>query len=1483
MVPFYLGRPLATIRYDFGSSTVRDQPISPELRRVLLAAGLAAGIDEIVINSGGQDPLGTGPNRIGTTTNHDAGGAADMSFIIGGRTLDFTNPADLAIFENFVSSARANGATGIGAGVDYMGPNRLHVGVTGSATTWGRNGAHANAPDWLNNAYNAEPDAPAAFRTINEINGAAPVGGVERAPLPALGETPVQGPPAPPPRQYASQGLGSNGYRYEDIFTIVRNPSPVERYEARLAEEERRENLQVGIGEAVGMAVQQQWTSSWMMNGSSRYDRDVNWRPTPEDMGTIREGLPEQYHDMFRDARSSDHAQFLREYALEDIRRSEVLGAMGFTGAALSIAAAFLDPTAIAIGIASGGVGAILAKGSQLGRLGTRLMSSAVGAAGEVGYEAIGLSTDNPNSSVSDLLLGGALGAGLGFAFSPKFNNVREEAERMSQSAIRSLQGPTGTGGPVGPPRVADTRFQTDQQLDALSDVRLADEPYSRVRFSLFATLARSPSNLVRHMKGLVDNAVGNKGVVQGMSASQERTLYFNRWMTDWAQSVTPAYDDWAEFKGINAAQKHLDSNRQEFYREAMSYVRNKDPAREFHGSISHIGEKARKLFDEIRQDMNNPFRREGKAGRAAKGWGKIKSNPHHAPRLADGVSLTNAVRTHGETAIFGLVQGAIRKANPEWSDDIVERISKGWVQNHSKRYYNVDDDVVRAYNLGDKQALRRILAEDTNLNKDEVDAIMEIMTRPRPGDAGNDPRAKHRILMDEDFFLDNPVNSVTGVPFDGRLRLDDLFVNDLNHVMVNYARHSAGSVALARYQVRNPEILEDPTVIPATYEMAERDLEGNAEHFNGYDRTETPEGVAVITIHEEKVWLDYVAANPGVHADHTHAFANLQSGTVVLSPKIKNMTDVERAYIIEHEIGHLMVIKKIGANYNIKDELLLVKRLELVDASKLMRPQSWTGGVNDPTYMRYLNSDDELYADTFALWRVDRDRAIKVAPSAAKRFDEVFGYRYLTQIEQEQIKLSTKGRVVIDGFTSDADFDRYINSIRREALDNKFNDKKRRRVEQDIVRLKFAYNQIKGRPDPEDMKNYAQWLNMAQKFNYLRIGGQFGWSAINEATHVLARSGLKAALSQMPAFRRVRNMHGDSILASGLADELEAIGIGADRMTGVLTGKWTNDLHSAELTGNSNVMRKINEGLEIGGRAMADISALRPVTVMMSRGAASSFVQRFSNMANKGSMKKSLVNRMKQLGMDEEMLETVLEQLKKYRTTIDGPIFKRKVQFMNLDKWDNLGARVAMENAIFRHVRRTVQQNDMGHLAKWMSHPALRIFVQFRTHMLGAWESQFLHNIQHFDTQSMAYFSTSLIWSALTYAAWVQVKAIGKDDPEQYRQDNLSIDKMARAGFARTSFSSLAPTMIDTLLGSTGFEPLFDFRSSGQAQDVIMGNPTTGLLRDIPGFLKGVSSVVRGDGLDQAQGAAMSRIFPFLSASPIMQVHNVLLSGLPK
>ena len=87
----------------------------------------------------------TGSNR------HDGGAAADLELIASGRTLDFTVRDDLAAICRFVAAAAAQGAIGIGAGVDYMGPTRLHVGFGNgpqdtTKVVWGAGGAPANAP-----------------------------------------------------------------------------------------------------------------------------------------------------------------------------------------------------------------------------------------------------------------------------------------------------------------------------------------------------------------------------------------------------------------------------------------------------------------------------------------------------------------------------------------------------------------------------------------------------------------------------------------------------------------------------------------------------------------------------------------------------------------------------------------------------------------------------------------------------------------------------------------------------------------------------------------------------------------------------------------------------------------------------------------------------------------------------------------------------------------------------------------------------------------------------------------------------------------------------------------------------------------------------------------------------------------------------------------------------------------------------------------
>lgn len=139
---------MVSIRENQGRS-IRNLPITAALKHVLTVAGDAAGIDAVEITSGGQPS--SGPRRTGSH-RHDNGNAADLDLRRNGALLDFTRAADQPIVARFVKAAVASGATGVGAGVDYMGPTKLHIGF-GSEAVWGAGGQRVNAPAWLVRAF----------------------------------------------------------------------------------------------------------------------------------------------------------------------------------------------------------------------------------------------------------------------------------------------------------------------------------------------------------------------------------------------------------------------------------------------------------------------------------------------------------------------------------------------------------------------------------------------------------------------------------------------------------------------------------------------------------------------------------------------------------------------------------------------------------------------------------------------------------------------------------------------------------------------------------------------------------------------------------------------------------------------------------------------------------------------------------------------------------------------------------------------------------------------------------------------------------------------------------------------------------------------------------------------------------------------------------------------------------------------------------
>lgn len=171
-------------------TTTRRLPIQPALRDLLEEAAASAGVEEVHVHSGGQPPY-PGKPRTGST-RHDNGGAADLKLLVAGKRLRFSDQVADPRIEAFVEAAARLGATGIGAGLAYMGPESLHIGYGRSPQdkeklVWGVDGRSANAPGWLRAAANAgwatasvaafsspgaaasspsSPDAPASYTVI---------------------------------------------------------------------------------------------------------------------------------------------------------------------------------------------------------------------------------------------------------------------------------------------------------------------------------------------------------------------------------------------------------------------------------------------------------------------------------------------------------------------------------------------------------------------------------------------------------------------------------------------------------------------------------------------------------------------------------------------------------------------------------------------------------------------------------------------------------------------------------------------------------------------------------------------------------------------------------------------------------------------------------------------------------------------------------------------------------------------------------------------------------------------------------------------------------------------------------------------------------------------------------------------------------------------------------------------------------------------
>jgi len=480
------------------------------------------------------------------------------------------------------------------------------------------------------------------------------------------------------------------------------------------------------------------------------------------------------------------------------------------------------------------------------------------------------------------------------------------------------------------------------------------------------------------------------------------------------------------------------------------------------------------------------------------------------------------------------------------------------------------------------------------------------------------------------------------------------------------------------------------------------------------------------------------------------------------------------------------------------------------------------------------------------------------------------------------------QGRIALaqKGIKSDADYNKMIDRIRAQAAAEGDLDAPKK-LESDIENMDVLYNLILGRSSPLVAKpdgTAARLARLAGDYNFIRLMNQVGFAQIGELGNALSIGGFRGLLQAMPEMRSMlkRGINGE--IEDAVARDLEAFaGIGSDRMIHQAMNRY--DAQDLFIANRGDFIDKASFAIQPAKRIVSDISGMAPITLALERAAGRMAVQTITDMAF--SARRLSAKRLAGLGLNDEMVERVLGQIRENAVTNPSTLFRnRKVKAINLDSWGDVQARDAFVVAISRWTRQAVQQNDVGNLNKYMTTTMGKMITQFRTFMLVSWSKQFLHNITARDFRAWSAMMGSVFFAGTSYIGQTSLNAQFREDKDEFLEERLKATEIGKAAFQRSSWASLFPAMIDTGAAFVTEDPVFAYgRTTGLATNVFTGIPVVDLGQKAFDVATGASRAIINPDYQWSRGQqrALNSLGPFQNAIIIRNVNNKLVEMMPK
>jgi hypothetical protein len=478
----------------------------------------------------------------------------------------------------------------------------------------------------------------------------------------------------------------------------------------------------------------------------------------------------------------------------------------------------------------------------------------------------------------------------------------------------------------------------------------------------------------------------------------------------------------------------------------------------------------------------------------------------------------------------------------------------------------------------------------------------------------------------------------------------------------------------------------------------------------------------------------------------------------------------------------------------------------------------------------------------------------------------------------------------LIDGVTSREDFDKLVRDMRAtwDARTDLPHDKRVKLADADQKRMEFVYERVTGVPDQFDRTTLGRGLQIVRDYNFIRVMNQVGLAQIGETLGVVTRLGIKAAYQGIPTFRAMTRDAITGELNSGFARDIEQLsGFGADWFRGGFKGH-LEDASGVPINRSTqgNLYNTTQDVLHTGKRITSVISGMAPIDTMARRWASAAIVMKIMNAAVKpdasGRMRALNVDRMRALGLDDEMAERVFAQIRQHSYKEEVGATGRKYVQGGFTRWDDQEALSAFRGAVWRWSRQVIQENHLGQSSVLLGSALGRTIFQFRSFMLGAYTNQFLRGLHHMDFPTFATWVMTSTVGSMVYVAQQYLNTAGRSDREKVLKEKLAPKAIAAAWVQRGEWSSILPTVIDSGRDLTGFPHLFDTRTSGTASS-FFGSPTLDLANNA---FKGIGGIARGareGGWSQTEARTAARLLPYSNAIGMVPLLNSMISTLPE